>query len=714
MDTKPRPFERMLKILILLAGTIFSPGASGWAGDEPPQKTYGWRGNWTGLFPEADPPVEWGRKPVGVVSGLTVQAARPAGDAPAGLHPLTEGLIRRWLVLGPFPVASSVDQFGEEQIPGEAELNPDGGEAAGNLTWKRLDVKKAPDYERWGTTELDWVDLTEVMEYRPNQIAYAHTYLHCKHPGTVAIVVEHAHGMKVLVNGREVYSSPDRNMALGSYVGISRQKRDLVHHPSAGFEIGLKEGWNRVLVKLSSYNKAGWRSLKFAHRLLEVAPVPYEEKNILWATRLPERTNASPLVVGDRIFTVAEPDELLCLDRKTGRILWRRFNGFYEAIPDEERAAHAVFREQIAPLAGELRNTNDYRKALELRRKIRDLLIQVDEKRYRLKWDGHLAGHFGIVGFTTTPSSDGEYVWAFFGQGVVACYDLGGSRKWIRRLQADEIRYSCSPALIGGKLAVIFGGLYCLDAETGDILWQHPDVSSIASLIPARIRGTDTVCTRSGEMFRMADGKRLWINPHIREGDTGWAAPVILDDVIYLPWLGIGSLLVADFSRVEGDAWKPELRVIEVDADHRRPNGEWLDRWTAGSPLIHEGIYYGIDQYGVFYAVDLESGKTLYRKDVGFDELHHYNAIGVGASATLGGRWIYVVDNQGSCAVLEPGRRLKQIALNRIETIIQRDWPIPPQEILANGAPVFDGKSLYLRGEQYLYCIGPAAAGDRR
>jgi len=192
----------------------------------------------------------------------------------------------------------------------------------------------------------------------------------------------------------------------------------------------------------------------------------------------------------------------------------------------------------------------------------------------------------------------------------------------------------------------------------------------------------------------------------MREGDTGWAAPVFADEVMYLPWLGVGSAIVADFSSVQGDAWKPATRVIEVGADNRRPNGEWLDRWTAGSPLIYEGIYYNIDQYGVFYAVDLPTGKPLYKHDVGFDELHHYNAIGVAAGPTLGGKHIFVVDNQGVCVVLEPGPEYKPVAVNRIETVIQRQWPIPPQEILSNGAPVFDGDRMYLRGEKYLYCIG--------
>jgi hypothetical protein len=182
---------------------------------------------------------------------------------------------------------------------------------------------------------------------------------------------------------------------------------------------------------------------------------------------------------------------------------------------------------------------------------------------------------------------------------------------------------------------------------------------------------------------------------------------------MYLSWLGISNLIVADFSGVSGDEWKPAVRVIEVASEHRRPNGEWLDRWTAGSPLIFDGTFYGIDQYGVFYAVDLASGKTLYKHDVGFDELHHYNAIGVGASATLGGKHVYVIDNQGVCVVLAPGPEYQVVAVNRIQTVLDRDWPVPPQEILANGAPVFEGGCMYLRGEQHLYCIGRAAPAGK-
>lgn len=680
-------------------------GPAGAAEDGPPVQTVGWRGNWTGLFPDADPPTHWSRRATGVLSRVTCQAASPTGSTGLGRQAVVNGLIRDWLVIGPFPVADSVKDFAQEVLPGEAGVQPAEGDRVGQLAWRRWELKRTPDYERWGTTELDWVDLTEAVGYQPNQIAYAHTYLRCDRPGAATLVVDHGHGLKVWWNGQAVYTAAQQVMGLGSYVGISRQKQDLVHQSSPKIALNLQAGWNQLLVKVGSYNARGSRTCKFAARLLDAKPTTYDQTHLLWSTDLIERTNASPIIVGDRLFTPVEPDELACLDKHTGKILWRQRNDFYTAATAQERAAHEAFRERLAPLDKRLDETRDELQKLSLRREMRDLLVGLDKKRYDLKWDGHLASHFGIVGFTTTPVSDGRHVYTFIGQGVVACYDLDGRRQWIRRLVADEIRYSCSPAMIGGMLICVFGGLHALDAVTGNEVWAQPEVTSIAALIPGRICGTDVVSTRDGRIFRVADGKLLWANPHIRAGDTGWAAPVILGNVLYVPWTGVGELIVADFTEVKEEPWQPKLRAIPVAADHRRPGGEWLDRWTAGSPLIYEGRYYNIDQYGVFYAVDLASGQTLYKQDLGFDELHHYNAIGVGASATLDGQHIYVIDNQGLCAVLKPGPVFEQIAVNRLESLLPRDWPIPPQEILANGAPVFDGPRMYLRGERYLHCI---------
>jgi len=58
------------------------------AGEAEAPRSYGWRGNWTGIFPDAQPPVEWARIAKGIVAGMTCQAAKPADGAPKGGQPI--------------------------------------------------------------------------------------------------------------------------------------------------------------------------------------------------------------------------------------------------------------------------------------------------------------------------------------------------------------------------------------------------------------------------------------------------------------------------------------------------------------------------------------------------------------------------------------------------------------------------------------------------
>jgi hypothetical protein len=146
---------------------------------------------------------------------------------------------------------------------------------------------------------------------------------------------------------------------------------------------------------------------------------------------------------------------------------------------------------------------------------------------------------------------------------------------------------------------------------------------------------------------------------------------------------------------------------LEVPREHHlRPDGGWLDHPTAGSPVVFQGLAYKVDVYGWFYAVDLEARKLIYYRKLELDGLMHYNAVPVAASPTLIGNRLVVVDNQGTALVLATGREFQVVAQNRIETQLERPWPLPAQETLAYAPPIADGECLYLRGERYLYCIG--------
>src|SRR5689334_16879526 len=105
----------------------------------------GWRGDGTGRYPSAAPPLTWGRVSR-ALQGLRFHAARP-GPQEAG-SPMPDGIVREWLVLHPAPEGSKVDK---EVISGEADLAPAENEKSGDAVWKKVSFDTA------------WMDFRSVL-----------------------------------------------------------------------------------------------------------------------------------------------------------------------------------------------------------------------------------------------------------------------------------------------------------------------------------------------------------------------------------------------------------------------------------------------------------------------------------------------------------------------------------------------------------------------
>jgi outer membrane protein assembly factor BamB len=671
------------------------------------QPANGWRGNGTGLFPKSTAPLEWYRRPKGVITDIRTRAERPADKAEG--QSLEKGIVREWLVLGPLPVADSVQDFDKPQLDGEDKVEPSENDKVGELAWKKL-ASTLDDPFAFGPAALPFTDVAAAIGgYKTNQIAYLHAYLHSAKGGRVRAVVEHGHGLKAWLNGKQIYRAPGRGEAMGFYYSFSRV--EFGNHEAATsprFELELKPGWNRLLLKIGTANMNGYTDQHLLLRLHDLPDVPYESKNIVWMTELPQRSNAAPVVAGDRVFVMAEPDELICIDKNSGKVLWTAANNYYEALTPEERKANPAFAKTIDPLVVKIREEKDFAKRLNLRVQLQRELVTIDAGRFARKADGHFEAHFGIVGFTSpTPVSDGKNVWVWCGNGVAASYDLDGKRRWIKRLPAKELTYCSSPALNDGIFAVHFHKLIGLDADTGEVRWEQDKITvNNAATLAATIAGVPVFVSQRAHVIRARDGKALLVgeNP---TGDTGWAPPTIHGNIVYAPNYGAKHLNVMNYTGVRGDAWKPKIDNIQAKGVNRLPNGRTSgDRWTAGAPLVVGDLAYMIDIYAAFYAFDLKAKQFVYQHDTGLRGYFHYNALAIAASPTLVGKNIVVQDNQGTAVVLEPGRKYRQIARNELATQLDRFWPIPQQETTGYAPPVADGDRLYIRGERYLYCIG--------
>jgi hypothetical protein len=141
------------------------------------------------------------------------------------------------------------------------------------------------------------------------------------------------------------------------------------------------------------------------------------------------------------------------------------------------------------------------------------------------------------------------------------------------------------------------------------------------------------------------------------------------------------------------------------------------DFFTA-SPVYHDGLLYCLSNWGRLVVVDTQKYKSgdaiVYTSFLPFDLKNPFSrkttGMGICASPALAGKHLYTIDSAGCVLVLEPGREFKQVAKNNIDEIVPEGWEerywMGAHHEQTEAALTFDGNRIYVRGEQYLYCVG--------
>lgn len=428
-------------------------------------------------------------------------------------------------------------------------------------------------------------------------------------------------------------------------------------------------------------------------------------ERVLWATPLPNWSNASPVVVGERIFVTAEPDTLLCLDR-TGTILWQKSNGYEELLPEADRAKLQAERQTLAQLererGGQQRQLRG--KSQDLRRATEEAKLAPEDAAKAAAVDGlqhevnnlqeavnqldaqiaalPLAGLWRLPvthpsnGYASnTPVSDGTHIYVSFGTGITACYTLDGTRKWIRLVERPkhEWGHSCSPVLVGDSLIIQYVDTFALNAATGEVRWQakHPHIWGTPS--PVRLGKIDALYTDCGEVINVSDGKTLAATGMKLE----FGSPYVEDNIAYCASGNMARAFRLD-AREDGTVGVTKLWETAV------PN----ERYYA-APLLHDGLLYLINQQGWLSVLDAATGTKAY-------ESLRLPLAGVCYSApVLAGNVIIFGSDSGKSAVITPGRTFNLLANPALDPY--------------RSTAVCDGARMYLRTcvpKSKLYCIG--------
>ena len=657
-----------------------------------PERPVGWRGDGTGRYPGATPPLHWGRVAMSV-KNLRSQATKPK-EGETG-NAIADGMIREWLILGPVPVPDELKKLDKDVLPEEAKMDPNEGEKIGDLAWKKVSM----DNQTIVFRELFGI------ERQTQVVAYACAYVHSEKAQKLAMNVMWSGG-RLWVNGAPV----------APYLCKA--------------EIGLQQGWNRFLfrvhcVKPSEYG-AGPEPIWYLRSMFYgVEGSESESENIAWSTRLPGGAAIStPIIVGDKLFVTTAAKSLCCLDKNDGRLLWIRTITLFDVATEEEKKANPAVFQEIAPLASKLSAIDRSLKPgaaltsdliapgmwvpstkVSLEGAIWKLMQKVDPQKYK----AYPSGECGDA--AATPTSDGRNVYATFHPYLNACFDLDGNMQWVA-MHAWDPPYKgteshglyASSVLLDGNLFVTSDRTFALDAKTGKPVWQNvaADGSACGSLVALTL-GKEPILATPVTLYRARDGKPLFSDKKPYYYGC-FATPVVADGKIFRLFGrgGTPGTTVTDRIRLPGSStepFNPELmKGMAIDTT-RFPR--WCD-WYMASSLYHEGLLYCLNVDGVLSVVDTEKQEVIYQKlldlDLSMDHVGNASRGGACSSPTLAGKHIYFFGHRGTCVVIEPGRSFRSVARNRI------DGGAGDTDIIAS-CPVFEKNRLYYRGTSNLYCI---------
>ncbi|MCZ7648370.1 MAG: PQQ-like beta-propeller repeat protein [Planctomycetota bacterium] len=646
----------------------------------------GWRGDGTGRYPRAEPPLTWSRI-ARSVKALRAQAEEPkAGETGA---PIPDGVIREWLILGPIAVPEGFKKMQDELLAGESAWAPKVGDKAAAAIWKKANCETASVSFR----KLFGIEtLTPDM---PTQAAYCCARLYSESGAPLRMnLMKAAKDLQLWLNGE---------LVKGAAVTVLK----------------LNKGWNRLLFRVISPNDKSNGSWYIRPVFFGAGDCAYDSEHILWARKTPGVGIGSPIVVGDRVFFTANMCNLICADKRTGKTLWVRSSTYFDGLSTAEKKTHAAALAELVPLDTKLKELDAAlagdsepeavacKEKADIEMKIHKLMKGVDAEKYNLPGVGE-AGWAPM-----TPVSDGKHVYVAFATGTLACFDLDGKRVWtaLEIHNPGEHGFTGSPVLQDGNLVMYFDRLIALDGQTGQRVWAtdtRPEKGGLntykihGTVCPIKVGGEGAIFTGQGQLIRTRDGKSLYFEFY-KAGKGRCTSPIAEGDLIF-NLSGEGALRILSFPYIADAVQPSKLQTVTIDT---RNFPAWFGGAFMASPLYHEGLLYCVNMDGVLTVVDAKAETVVYQKllDADLFAAHQGWWAGrgqLGSSPALGGKHLFVFGNQGTALVLEPGRVFKQVSKNRLECQMSNG---NAQEVITT-CPVFDGKRIYVRAEEHLYCIG--------
>ena len=316
-------------------------------------------------------------------------------------------------------------------------------------------------------------------------------------------------------------------------------------------------------------------------------------ENVIWKTAVPGHGWSSPVVVEDRIFLTSVISDDPIEEPKKGL--------YMGGNRDKQKSRH------------------------------RWMVYSIDWKTGRLLWEKQVhAGvpaesrHLKNTFASETPVTDGERLYAYFGNLGLYCFDLDGKLLWSNSFPAKQTRYgwgtAASPVLHENRLYIVNDNeeesfLAAYDKITGKEIWRSPrDEQSNWS--------TPYIWTNAGRTEIVTTGKDK-VRSYDLDGKVLWTLTGMSSIVIPTPFSAHSLLYLT--SGYVGDENRP-VYVVKPGAtgDITLPEGVESSKYVAWylpkggpynpSPIVYGDYYYTLYDRGFLTCHDARTGKEVYGK----------------------------------------------------------------------------------------------------
>ena len=370
-----------------------------------------------------------------------------------------------------------------------------------------------------------------------------------------------------------------------------------------------------------------------------LAVVPQHDKvpeTVRWKSPVPLGGESSPVVWDERVFVTGASKakrEVYCFHGESGKLLWQK----EVAVPDANTAREA-----------------------------RDVLLAA-----------------------ATPVTDGQCVYAIFGNGDVACLDFEGEVRWSRHLGTPDDDYGHAASLEmrenllfvqldQGKTEDGKSKLMALACDCGRTVWEtaRPVPCSWSSPILIDTGGQAQLITCAEPWviaYEPATGREMWRVSCL--GGQIVSSPVCINGLVYV--VSPDGCLAAIRPDGRGDVTKTH---IVWTAEENLP--------SVCSPVCNEELLWLVDSGGIITCYDALNGRKVWEQDL---------ADSFQASPSVAGDLLYLLSDSGTLFVVKAARQYE--LAGRID--LGED---------CKASPAFHRGRLYIRTERHLVCLGDSLA----